>query len=178
MRIGLVGPSRPQRSIPFDAQRTINLFPVLDDMGREPASLLGTPGNTIFCTTGAGTYPIRGMFTSSGGRCFAVQGSGVYEINSNGTSTFRGALLTSSGYVSMDENDTQLIIVDGTYGYIFTYSTDILAQITDVDFPAPGSVCFIDGYFIVNKVNSQSFYISSLYNGTAWAALDFASAES
>lgn len=178
MKLGLVGPSRPQRSLPFDAQRTINLFPVMDEMGREVASLLGAPGNTLFCTTGAGSFPIRGMFTTSGGRSFAVQGSGLYELNSGGTSTYRGALLTGSGYVSMDENGTQLMIVDGTYGYIFTYATNTLAQITDVDFPAPGSVVFIDGYFVVNKVNSQSFYISSLYNGTAWAALDFASAES
>lgn len=178
MKVGLVGPSRPQRSLGFDAQRTINLYPVLDDMGRETSSLQGTPGNTLFCTTGAGSYPIRGMFTASGGRSFAVQGSGLYELNSIGTSTFRGSLLTSSGYVSMDENGTQLMIVDGTYGYIFTYATNTLTQITDADFPTPGSVVFIDGYFVINKINSQSFYISALYDGTSWAALDFASAES
>jgi hypothetical protein len=78
----------------------------------------------------------------------------------------------------MDENGSQLMIVDGTYGYIFTYTTNVFAQITDGDFPTPGTLTFIDGYFIVNKVNTQQFYISALYDGSSWAPLDFASAES
>jgi hypothetical protein len=36
----------------------------------------------------------------------------------------------------------------------------------------------LDGYFIVNRRNTQQFYISAPYDGLTWNALDFASAES
>lgn len=176
MKIGLVGPSYEQRSLPFDAQRTINLFPVFDQQGKEVAALYGTPGLLLFAT--AGTGPIRGEFSSSNGRAFAVSGNTLYELDENGDETSRGTLLTDSGNITIDENPTQLIICDGEDGYIFTYADNTLVQITDTDFPSAGTVTYIDSYFIVNRNDSGRFYISSVNNGTGWAALDFANAES
>ena len=48
MKIGLVGPSYQARSLPFNAQRTVNLFPVFDEQGKETAALYGTPGLKLF----------------------------------------------------------------------------------------------------------------------------------
>lgn len=178
MKIGLVGGSYEERSLPFDAQRTINLFPVLDEtgQGKEISALYGTPGLTTFTTCGAGM--IRGEFCAANGRAFVVSGTDLYEITSAGVATSRGSLLTTSGTVTMDENGTQLAICDGTYVYIFTYSTNAFARVTDADLPSSGTLCFLDGYFVVSKNSSGAFYISSLYDGTAWDALDFATAES
>ncbi len=37
---------------------------------------------------------------------------------------------------------------------------------------------FIDGYFVIAQAgNSDRFWISALYDGTTWGALDFATAE-
>lgn len=177
MKINLVGPSYQQRSLPFDAQRTINLFPIADRDGADVKSLLGTPGLSLFSTCGAG--PVRGGKESSGGRAFFVSGNTLYEVTSNGSSTSRGTINTSTGAVTFADNGTQLAICDKDDGYIFTYATNTLAQITDVDFPASvGSIEFIDGYFIVNENNTGKFYISALNNGLSWDALDFATAES
>ena len=176
MKIGLVGASYQQRSLPFDAQRTINLFPVFDEQGKEVAALYGTPGLQSFTTAGVG--PIRGGFTSTNGRVFVVSGSAFYEIDSSGTSTNRGSLNTSTGNVTIDENSTQLAICDGDDVYIFTYSSNAFAQVTDVDLPSSGTLTYLDGYFIVNSNNTGRFYISALNDGTSWAALDFANAES
>lgn len=175
MKIGLVGPSYQMFSLPFDAQRTVNLFPVLDEMGKEVASLYMTPGLDEFADSGAG--PVRGCFTSTNGRCFFVSGSTFYEIDSAGTLTNRGMLNQSTGNLTFAENGTQLGVCDGETLYIFTYSSNAFAEVTDPDFPGAASVAFLGGYFIVNKPDSGQFYISGLFDGTSWDALDFASAE-
>ena len=176
MKIGLVGPSYQERSLPFDAQRSVNLFPVLDQMGKEVAALYGTPGLTLFSTAGSG--PIRACFPAANGRAFVVSGSGLYELASTGTATLRGSLNTSSGIVQMDENGLQLGVCDGTYLYMLTYSSNAFAQVTDADLPSVGTLTFIDGYFAVSENSSGKFHISALYDGTLWSALDFATAES
>lgn len=177
LKVGLVGPSYEQRSLVFDAQRTINLYPVFDPQGKEIAALYGTPGKQLFSTCGAG--PVRGCFLSSNGRAFAVSGAGLYEILSDGTSSVLGTLDQSSGIVTIAENLTQMAICDGTSLYILTYATNVFAKVTDPDLPTPiGSVAYIDGYFIVNQTGTGRFYISALNDGTSWNALDFATAES
>lgn len=176
MKIGLVGPSYQEWSAPFDFQRSVNLFPVLDNMGKEVSAMYGTPGLSLFSTCGDG--PVRGCFHAANGRAFVVSGSGFYELDQYGMATLRGTLSTSSSIVSMDENGLQLGICDGANVYIFTFSSNAFAQVTDTDLPVSGMITFIDGYFIVNEVGSGKFYISALYDGLTWDALDFATAES
>jgi hypothetical protein len=176
VRIGLVGPTYTERSLPFDAQRTINLFPVLDQQGKETAALYGTPGLLSFATAGSG--PIRGCYNAANGRAFMVSGNGFYEISSLGVATSLGGLDTSSGICSIDENGTELAVCDGAGVYILTYSSNAWAKVTDADLPTAGTITFIDGYFVVNQVDTGKFYISGLYAGTTWDALDFATAES
>jgi hypothetical protein len=175
MKIGLVGPTSQQRSLPFDAQRTINLFAVFDDQGKEVAALYGTPGLDLFASAGNG--PIRGGFASANGRAFVVSGDTLYELESSGTASNRGTLNTGSGNVTIDENSTQLFVCDGDDGYTLTYSSNAFAVVAG-DFPSAGTVTFIDGYFVVNSNDTGRYYISTINDGTAWAALDFASAES
>lgn len=175
-KIGLVGPTNAQRSLPWDASRTVNLYPLLDQQGLEVSALYGTPGLITFSACGKG--PVRGAFPSTKGRAFVVANSGLYEVLNDGTSSLLGTLITASGAVSIDENPTQMMICDGQYGYILTYATNVFSQITDPDFPSAGSVTFIDSYFVVNQNNTGQFYISSPNDGTAWDALDFATAES
>lgn len=176
MRVGLVGGSYQDRSLAFDAQRSINLFPALHESGEDGSALFGTPGLEEFCDISTG--PIRGEFTASNGRSFAVSGSRFYEITSGGVGTDLGGLDGSSGSVSIDENGLQLAICDGQKVYIFTYASGVFEKATDAELPSAGTITFIDGYFVINKNDSGAFYISALYDGLSWNALDFASAES
>lgn len=175
-KIALVGGSNQQRSLPFDAQRTINFFPVLDQEGKEVSALYGTPGLALVAY--ADPLAGRGCFAAANGRAFIVAGTGLYEIDSGYNITARGTLNTSAGNVSIDENGLQLAVCDGTSVYIFTYATNVFVTVTDPDLPISGTITFIDGYFVINNVGTGKFYISALYDGTAWAALDFATAES
>ena len=130
MKTGLVGPSYSERSLSFDAQRTINFYPETDESGKEVSALYGTPGLSVFCDTGLDKS--RGLFTSYNGRLFYVAAQTLYEVSSAGVATVRGTLATSSGLVSFAENHTQLMIVDGTKGYIFTFSSNAFVQISDL----------------------------------------------
>lgn len=89
-----------------------------------------------------------------------------------------GTLTTSSGYVSMSNNPTQLIIVDGTDGYVYNKDTGVFSTIGDTDFTEATTVVFIDGYFIYNQPNTAKFWFSALNDGLTWDALEVATAES
>ena len=176
MKLGLVGQTYQAWSLPFDAETCINLFPVINQSGKEVAALYGTPGLAAFSVCGAGA--VRGCFPSQNGRGFVVSGSTLYEIDAAGVATSRGSLNQSSGNVSFAENGLQLAICDGATLYMFTYSSDAFAQVTSANLPVCGTVTFIDSYFVVNEVDTGKFFISAQYDGTTWAALDFATAES
>lgn len=176
MKVELVGDSYQAWSVPFNSERTVNLFPVYDKDGVEVAALYGTPGLASFGSIGAG--PIRGGFKSKkNGRVFFVSANIVYEVDSSGVGTNRGSLNQSSGNITISENETQLAICDGAAVYIFTYATNNFAQVTDPDLPTSGTITTIDNYFVVNEVDTGKFFISAVGDGTSWAALDFKSAE-
>jgi len=173
----IAGPSYVYSSRKFDAQRCVNLYPVTSETGTSKApesALMGTPGLAQFCRPS--TSPNRGSFTVLG-RVFFVFGNTLYEILEDCTSTVRGTLNTTSGFVSIDTNPNQLCIVDGTYGYIFTYATNVFAQITDPYFLGADTVTFLDGYFVFNKPNTNIYYISAINDGLTGDPLDFATAE-
>ncbi len=156
-------------------QRTNLYLEPQKDNDKSPAVLYGTPGLTLYYDFGYETS--RGMF-SVGDLLYTVHGSSVYSRSLSNVLTTVGTLGTTSGPVSMAWNGTQLMIVDGVDGWTST-SGGTLTKITDGQFPLnPTSVCFLNGYFVVSDANTGRFYWSSLLDGTAWDALDFATAES
>jgi hypothetical protein len=119
---------------------------------------------------------IRGGHEAEG-RAFFVKDASLFEVFENGSFINRGSLVTASGNVAFADNGLQLVFVDGPNGYIFSLSTNSLSQIVSEGWLGATSVCFIDGYFIFNKPNTQQYYISALYDGSSIDGLDFASAE-
>jgi hypothetical protein len=177
MKAGLLGPSYMQRDLPFDAQRSVNLFPILDQEGKEVGALYGAPGLSLLKTAAAS--PGRQGFASDNGRAFAVIGAQLMEIQGDGSQASLGSLQESQGNVTMAENGVQLAICDGTYLYILTYATNAFVKVSSPGLATASSVDFIDGYFVISVgPSSGQFQISALYDGTSWAALDFATAES
>lgn len=173
--VGFIGPSYTAQSVNVDAQRCVNLYPELDDLGtgkeREVASLVSTPGLTLLLTLP--TSPIRGVYQASTGTVYAVAGSVLYSISSVWAYTVLGSLNTSTGNVNMVDNGFQVIVVDGTYGYSFQISGSSFGQITDPNFLGSTHVTFQDGYFIFNKPNSQVVYVSPLNAITPFNSLAF-----
>lgn len=177
MKLPIVGPTYQMDAWSFDVQRCINLYPMISEVGtsKEVSSLRSCAGLSLFATAGEG--PHRGSISASNGRAFSVSGNTLYEINTDGTTTSRGTLLTNQVSVSLSENNAQqIIIVDGANGYILDMTDDSFGQIVDVDFVGGNTVTFLDGYFIVNEPDTQKYYISAINNGESWDALDFGTA--
>lgn len=128
MKIPLfTGQTNESRSRDVDYQKTQNWYPSIEQTGRNGLVLYPTPGLTEFTT--AGTGPIRGQLRYSSTALFVVSSDTLYEIGTGGAVTSRGTLNTASGNVQLahngPNNGTQIIIADGTNGYIWdsTYST-------------------------------------------------------
>lgn len=179
MKFDIVGPSYVFRSVNFDSQRSVNLYPAKSETGnsKDQFILCPTPGRAVFSTLP--TQSARGAYSTSTGRAFVVSYNTLYEILSNGSYTPRGTLDTFTGNVSMADNGIQLIIVDGTAtgGWIFDLTDGSYVQITDGDFGGGVTVCFLKGYFIVNVPDSGIYQWSAIYDGTAWDGADTANAE-
>jgi hypothetical protein len=176
MKLPIVGQAYQVRSKNLNNQRCVNLFPVLDNQGgKNVAALYSTPG---YIQLGElGDSPIRGMMRGKDNLLYVVAGQSFYEVYSNGTSVKRGTL-TSYGTtpVKLKENNTQIMINAEDFGYIYTVSTKVFAQITDPDFIPGGDLGFINGYFIFNEPESDNFYISNINDGSSVDALDVSSA--
>ena len=159
-----------------NAQRLINWYLEEDQLGGKHDYILRpTPGLSLFSAIDNKTA-IRGMVEHKG-VLYVVADNTLYSVDSSGTETSEGTLSTSSGLVKIAKSNDQIMIVDGTKGYIYDVEDDTFAEITDGDFPAsPTDVTYQDGYFITISDTDQKFYISQINVGTSWNALDFASA--
>ena len=174
--VALFGLGNFGKSRNVSSQQRTNLYAEIHQDGEKGTlTLYPTPGRTTFVNFGA--YPSRGTWKKDD-VLYIVNRFTLWRVANDGTMTNIGTLATSSGRVDITDNGTQIIIVDGANGYIYNTSTLVFAQITDPDFPGADTVTFLNGYFIVQKPNSGRFYISTIYDGLTWAALEFATAES
>lgn len=170
-------------SKPIAAQECVNLIPrVPQTTGLSPAQLIGTPGISLFADVG--NTPSRGRHTM-GGIAYNIVGTTLYRINSDGTDTSLGAI-SGTSKVSIADNGVQMcIVVPSSTAYIYTVAGGLVA-ITDTDFTTTlgpsEQVVFVDGFFIhFNNSSTAStspiIFKSALKDGTAYSALDFATAE-
>jgi len=243
--IPFAGGSIISDSLAINNQYSQNWYPVTGSPGaKSQLSLKPTPGLKSLGFN-AGVGPVR---TPHGieflGKLYFVSRNELIEIDSlfsAGTVVGGDTLNTEAGFVDMAASPTELLIVDGTDGWIFddgyklnttpwaattayslgakrqsttpdgTFYFEVttagtsassepfwptivegtvvdgtvtwtarrsLTQITDLDFPAANTCTWLDFYFIVDVNGTGQFQKSNLNDGTAWEALDFATAES
>lgn len=176
-RYSFVGMSARAKSLNADSLRLVNGYAeaVESKQGKTAVAVYGTPGAVFFLSL-PGSGQMRGVYRAHSSRVFAVQGGGFYEVFENASAQLLGTLLTTSGPVSMVDNNLQLALVDGNYGYALDLATNVYGQITDPAFHGANTVAYLDGYFIFDRPGTGQFYISTLYS-TSFNALDFATAE-
>jgi hypothetical protein len=176
-RVPLFGLGIQSKSPNVTAQRRLNMYyEVLKQEDKTRIAAYGTPGLGLFVSFG--DTPVRGGYEFRDLVYFVHRGT-FWEVNNAGVKTARGTIGTVSGRVDIADNGTQIMIVDGVKGYIYNTSTLAFTEIVAAGFPAnPQTVDFLSGVFIVSITNSGRFYISDIYDGLTWSALDFANAES
>ena len=193
---GLVGPSYAVASPNAECQHSVNLYLEIDELGTAPGGERGrlttVPGLKPLDTIG--TKPIRGLWTTANGVLWIASGNKLYKKASlSATPIEIGTLMSSSGPVNMDDNTTQLCIVDGPRGYMVNLVTDAgvipptvadtFTQIppanvlTGKGFQGSKRVAFLDSYMIFVKPDSGELYWSALGDATDIDGLDFSTAE-
>lgn len=173
MIVPILGGSAESRAIVHSVERTVNWYPEINKRGKGELALLPMPGCRKAGTIGSG--PLRGAIMHNG-NAYIVSGNEIWRTAYLGQEKRIGIINSSAGPVSMASNGIHVGLVDQT-GTGYLINMDDVLEITDADFEGSKQVVFLDGYFIVNRPSSGSFYISGAYDGTSWNALDYATAE-
>lgn len=176
--VPLFGLGNFSRSRPVNDQSRVNLYAEIENDPQRGSRLMLYPTPGLVATVNYGAEPTRAIF-SKGNFKYVVNRDVLWKEANDGTRTNVGTLLTSGGLVDTADNGTQLMLVDGTYGYIYTYATNTLVQIVAAGFPAnPTSVTFLNLRFLVTVADTGQYYWSDINDGTAWDALNFSTEES
>ena len=163
-------------SLPISAQRAVNCYAEKEPPdAKTQVALLGSPGLPQFADVGNGG-PIRGMITL-GGTLYVVSGVGLYSVSSAGTPVLLGGAISGISPVSTDTNGTQIAIVNGQFGYIYSVAGGF-ALISDADFNAANTVRFIDQRFAFDEKDTNRWFISDSLDGISYDSPAFTSAES
>lgn len=189
MILPIIGSTYISEASDANSRECVNMYPIMTGVGArgQPST---DPNFKVALVPSSGLYELidlggllcRGMITV-GSYTYVVVDASVYRLSINislntASSLLLGTIGTSSGYVKMSSNPTQLIIVDGsTSGYIVTLSTGAFTTISDVDFTGGTHVLFADSYFIYNQPNTAKMWASLQNDGTSWDALDVGTAE-
>ena len=162
---GFIGGSNPMRVQRYDCERTVNMYlemsSVKSTKQEQPAVLIGTPGLTLIANMGPG--PIRAVYNpSNSNNLYVVSGNLVFLLTTLTSTPIQiGTMLTSTGFVSVSDNGTTVVFVDGQYGYYSTMSGTTLVKITDVHFYPASQVTYQDAYFVFAQTNTNMFFVSN-----------------
>lgn len=167
--------SYENESIPFSAQRCVNLYAgIAQDSSLSPAKLEGSPGIAQFGTSGSGES--RGAI-SMNSVFYYVSGYKLYSVNDLGSVTDLGTISGTERVLMAHNGEKLCVVVPGGLGYVYNATTATLAQITNVNYLTSDSVCFKDGYFVFTQTSSNVWFISALNDPLTFDALDRGTAE-
>jgi len=206
LRISLTQGAYSTRSIIASAQRCVNLYPESNPSGTI-LELQAASGASPYATGGSSsvgaprTYypapglrplaspptagPARGLYWANSGQLFYVCGTSVYIVASNWTMTNIGSIAYRTTPVSMADNGSTLVLVDGTTaGYQVRFGTSTLVPISEsTNSPTVSGAVFafygadradvLDGYLLFNQPGTRNFY-STYNNEVVFDALFFA----
>jgi len=177
--VGFVGSSHKDRSLNFDAQRCINLFPQVSASGtsKSPAKLVSAPGLSVFCDFSATiSRGVRGMIQFDDNSLFVVAGTKVLRVDAAGAVTAIGTVPSEDTPVSMATNGITIFFVTGPKGFVITPATNTVVEYVDASFAGADAVWFLAGSYVFNKTGTSQFQAMAPYS-TTLDPLWFATAE-
>lgn len=162
-RVTLLGGAYTTRSIIASANEAINLYPEANPPAGSPtvpSTYYPTPGLDLLSAPPT-IEALRTLYPASNGMLYGVIGTNVYKISEVFTWTLLGTIADNTTPVSMADNGSVIVLVDGTVnGYAIDMTTDTFGAITDPDFYGATTVCYLDTYFVFNRPGTTQFYIS------------------
>ncbi len=175
---GFCGATYQAISPNIDAELAMNIFCERSESAgaKTPIALIMAPGKRLFAT-----LPEAGVSSlySVNGRTFAA-GSQLYEIAANGTKTVRGSLGGTQPLrpCQIFANETQILCLNNGNLYVLTLATNAFAAVNMAQLQGGANsvaqIGFADGYFFAWFLNTHTFQMSALEDGTTWSGLDVA----
>lgn len=171
--VPIVGGCYADETRPYSSQDCVNWIPERAEVAgaRSNERLLQAPGLTLFST---GTGKVRGLRNVEG-RLYAVIGSSLYQVASDGTKTALGTI-PGDGRVSMTHNQitggNQLVIVNGSQGYVFNTTTSVLDQIADESYDGGIVADYLGSYILQVEPTRRYWFHSDLANALEYISLD------
>lgn len=173
--IAAIGPSYHLDDRKSAVQTAINCFlEQIEGLGEtRQLAQVSAPGLAPYLSMGAVIRAQRNVE----GRWFVVSGNTLYEIV-GGLAVSRGTIGTSTGWVRLSHNNTQLGIVDGSHLFILTLATNALTDHSgNPGWRGSDTIDFLDGYSIFAAPDTDQFYVSAIDNTASEDPLDFSSAD-
>lgn len=118
--------------------------------------------------------PVRGTYNAEG-RFFAVAGNTLFQITAAGVSVPLGTI-PGVGRVSFSHNQitngNEILVNNGTSGYIYNTVTQVFQRITDTSYPGGLRAVFINNRFVQIEPARRYLFNSALADGLSYTALD------
>jgi hypothetical protein len=118
--------------------------------------------------------PVRGTYNAEG-RFFAVAGNTLFQITAAGVSVPLGTV-PGVGRVSFSHNQitngNEILVNNGTSGYIYNTVTQVFERITDTSYPGGLRAVFINNRFVQIEPARRYLFNSALADGLSYTALD------
>lgn len=174
----LFGSATRSKSAVVTVQRRLNCyFELRKDGDKTKIACYGTPGLSPLFQLSAPSLPVRG-WTGTQSALYAVVYNQFQSVGAAGNAIFSGTLNTYSGNVSLAVNAgfTQVLVVDGNSGYIYTPATSTFTTI-GASFPnGAQTLTFVSDFFVAEQPGTQNFWVSNANDGSTWNSLAFAAA--
>ena len=156
-------------------QRCINWIPtVMEKAALNQTALLQPSGVVLTTQTDLGAC--RGSHEMADVPYF-ILGNSLVSMTETGVLTNHGTISGSVRASTADNGSKLTIVVPGGDAYVFNAATNVLTQITDVDFQTSDSVRFYRGFFVFTTTDGKQLFVSNLNTPLTFDALDFGSAE-
>ena len=173
---GFCAPSGESRDAAIACDRTVNMY--LEELPNERGKLClySLPG--LRPVAELPSAPVRGLYTTTTGRTFAVTSSTLFEVFEGWTFLSRGSVPNGTQPVSMTDNGLHLVLSVEDVGLAYDLATNVLTTIVPADSALTfGHLAYIDGYVLTNQPNTTKFWHSALLNALSWPALNYYGAE-
>lgn len=182
--LNIVGGWYTDDALPWAQQDCCNYIPVVAEMPGtlSPIKAVDAPGLKPFVEigTGGGESPfvpvggVRGMRDVEG-KLMVVAGTRLYQITNNLVAIPYGTI-PGSGPVTMSHNQAgianELLIGNGSAGYVFNTATLAFNRITDPAFPGSKASDYLDSYLLGVEPLGRFWYHSDLANAESYNSLD------
>jgi len=117
----------------------------------------------------------RGAFEWNGS-LYEVASTSLLKVNTDGSHTVIGTIAGTASISTAIGFNTAAIVVKGGNGYTLDKS-DVIAQITDLDYVASDSVCHINGRFVYVPTNGDPAFFSDVGAASTIQSSSFFDAE-